>query len=159
MDGRKKRKKGGIQIRSMNEEALTKGQLPNPAMEEFLKKRMLSIMLCTDWVCAGTFVDHDWVSESTNSQHVEEVLGHGTGLRDWDSVRGTKEHVVVFSTYEVERNTGETRFEKEKYDEVVNMARNFETIWRRAYTKIVTVGVCGKRFYTQHTENGEWTKR
>ena len=26
-------------------EALTKGQLPDPAMEEYLKKRMLSIML------------------------------------------------------------------------------------------------------------------
>ena len=36
---------------------------------------MLSIMLCTNWVCAGTFVDHVWVSESTISQHVEEVLG------------------------------------------------------------------------------------
>ena len=42
-------------------EALTKGQIPNPAMEAYLKKRMLSIMLCTNWVCAGTFVDHEWV--------------------------------------------------------------------------------------------------
>ena len=56
-------------------EALTKGQIPNPAMEECLKKRLLSIMLCTNWVCAGTFVDHEWVSESTISQHVEEVMG------------------------------------------------------------------------------------
>ena len=36
---------------------------------------MLSIMLCTNWVRAGTFVDHEWVSESTISQHVEEVSG------------------------------------------------------------------------------------
>ena len=56
-------------------EALTKGQIPNPAMEEYLKKRMLSNMLCTNWVCAGTFVDHEWVSESTITQHVEEVMG------------------------------------------------------------------------------------
>ena len=55
-------------------EALTKGQKPNPAKEEYLKKRMLSIMLCANWVCAGTFVDHEWMSEGTNSQHVEEVL-------------------------------------------------------------------------------------
>ena len=54
--------------------ALTK-QIPNPAMEEYLKKRMLSIMLCTNRVCAGTFVDHEWVSESTISQHEEDILG------------------------------------------------------------------------------------
>ena len=48
-------------------EVLTKEQIPSPAMEEYLKKRMLSIMLCTNWVCAGTFVDHEWVSESTIS--------------------------------------------------------------------------------------------
>ena len=46
-------------------EALTQRQLPNPETEEFLKKRMMSIMLCMNWVCAGTFVDHEWVSEST----------------------------------------------------------------------------------------------
>ena len=31
-------------------------------------------MLCTNWVCAGTFVDHEWVSSSTNIQHEEELL-------------------------------------------------------------------------------------
>ena len=56
-------------------EALTKGQILNAAMEEYLKKRMLSIILCTNWVRAGTFVDHEWVSESTISQHLEEVMG------------------------------------------------------------------------------------
>ena len=43
-------------------------------MEEYLKKRMLSIMLCKNWVCAGTFAEHEWVSESTISQHEEEIL-------------------------------------------------------------------------------------
>ena len=56
-------------------DALTKGQIPNPAMEEYLKKRMLFIMLCTNWVCAGTFEDHEWVSESAISLHMEEVKG------------------------------------------------------------------------------------
>ena len=56
-------------------EALTKGKIQNPAIEEYLKKRMLSIMLCTNWVCAGTFVDHEWVSESTIAQHEVEILG------------------------------------------------------------------------------------
>ena len=38
-------------------------------------ERMMSIMLCTNRVCAGTFVDHEWVSASTIFQHVEEVIG------------------------------------------------------------------------------------
>ena len=42
---------------------------------EHLKKRMLSIMICTNWVCAGAFVDHDWVSERTIIQYEEEILG------------------------------------------------------------------------------------
>ena len=55
-------------------EALTGGQIPNPAMEEYLKKRMMSIMLCTNWVCAGTFVDHEWWSARTLIQQEEEIL-------------------------------------------------------------------------------------
>ena len=55
--------------------ALTKEQIQKPAMEEYLKKRMLSVMLRTNLVCAGTFIDHGWVSESTISQHEEEILG------------------------------------------------------------------------------------
>ena len=76
-------------------EALRKRQIPNPTMEEHLKKRMLSIMLCTNWVCAGTFVDHEWVSHSTLSPACERSDGHGTGLRNWYSVRGTMVHVMV----------------------------------------------------------------
>ena len=40
-----------------------------PEQEEYLKKRMLSIMICTNWVCAGVLVKHEWV------QHEEEILG------------------------------------------------------------------------------------
>ena len=43
-------------------------------MEEYLKKRMLSMMLCKNWVCAGTFVDDEWVSESTIAQHEDEIF-------------------------------------------------------------------------------------
>ena len=53
---------------------LTTGQILNLEMEEHLKKRMMSIKLCTNWVCAGIFEDHEWVSESTISQHVEELV-------------------------------------------------------------------------------------
>ena len=30
-----------------------------------LKRRILSVMLCVNWVCAGNFEGHEWVSEST----------------------------------------------------------------------------------------------
>ena len=38
---------------------MTGGQILNQEYEEYLKKRMMSNMLCTNWVCAGTFVDHE----------------------------------------------------------------------------------------------------
>ena len=31
-------------------------------------------MLCTNWVCAGTFVDHEWVSSRTIIQQEEEIF-------------------------------------------------------------------------------------
>ena len=48
---------------NFTKEAWTKGQKLGPEQEEYLKKRMLSSMICTNWVCAGVFVDHEWVSE------------------------------------------------------------------------------------------------
>ena len=36
---------------------------------------MMSFVLCMNWVCVGTFDDHEWVSEGTIAQHVEEVMG------------------------------------------------------------------------------------
>ena len=48
-------------------EALTGGQILNREQE-------MSIMLCTNCVCAGTFVDHGWVSSRTIIQQEEEIL-------------------------------------------------------------------------------------
>ena len=45
-------------------EVLTGGQMATTEME-----------LCVSWVCAGTFDDHEWVSESTIAQQEEEVKG------------------------------------------------------------------------------------
>ena len=44
-------------------------------MYEYLKRRMLSIMLCVNWVCEGAFDDHEWVSESTTALQEAEVMG------------------------------------------------------------------------------------
>ena len=56
-------------------EVLTRGQIPTPEKEEYLKRRMLSIMLCMNWVCAGIFDNHEWFSESTLSEQEAEVMG------------------------------------------------------------------------------------
>ena len=54
---------------------LTRGQIPTPEMEAYLLKETLDVQLCMNLVCAGAFDDHEWVSESTAAQHVEEVMG------------------------------------------------------------------------------------
>ena len=54
---------------------LTEWRKPTPEMQEYLKRRMLSIMLCVNWVCAGTFDDHEWASESTFAEQEEDVIG------------------------------------------------------------------------------------
>ena len=41
-------------------EALTVGQILDRVQEEYLRKHIMSIMLCTNWVCAGASVDHAW---------------------------------------------------------------------------------------------------
>ena len=78
MDG--KTKKDGwdpILPRAMwiyTKEALTGGQILNQEQEEYLKKRMMSIMLCTNWAFASTFVDHGWVSARTIIEQEEEFF-------------------------------------------------------------------------------------
>ena len=132
MDGRMKRKWVGSKFEACmwiyTKEALTKGQVPNLAMEEYLKKRMLSIMLCTNWVCAGTFVDHEWVSESTISQHVEEVLG-----MELDYEIGipcvVQRSMLWFSA-------------PSRLNGILQSTTRLST-WR-SWTQIVHVGVCGK---------------
>ena len=54
-------------------EALTGGQILDKEQEEYPKKRIMSIMHCTNWVCAGTSADHEWVSSSTIIQQEEEI--------------------------------------------------------------------------------------
>ena len=54
-------------------EALTRGQMLDRVQEEHLRKRIMSIMLCTNLVCAGAFVDHESVSSRTILQQEEEI--------------------------------------------------------------------------------------
>ena len=54
---------------------LTEWRKPTPEMQEYLKRRMLSIMLRANWVCAETFDDHESVSEGTIAEQEQEVMG------------------------------------------------------------------------------------
>ena len=98
-----------------------RGSTPNkrtnttPNMEEYLQRRMMSVMLCMN------FDDHEWVSESTITQHVEEVMGmeldYEIGILcvvQWCML-------WVFSTSEVESNIGKQRINIAVYHDAVNM--------------------------------------
>ena len=54
--------------------ALAGGQILDREQEEYLRKLIKSIMLCTNWVCAGAFVNHEWVTSRTIFQQEEEIL-------------------------------------------------------------------------------------
>ena len=55
-------------------DALIGGQMLDREQEEYLKKRIMPILLCANWVCVGTFVDHEWVSSRTIFQQKEKIL-------------------------------------------------------------------------------------
>ena len=54
-------------------EALTGELIFVRVQDEYLKKHIMSIVLCTNWVCAGAFVDHEWVSSRTIFQHTRSL--------------------------------------------------------------------------------------
>ena len=64
----------GNDVFDYTKEVLTGGQKLDRVQEEYLRNRIMSIMLCTNWVCAGAFVDHEWVSSRTIFQQEEEIL-------------------------------------------------------------------------------------
>ena len=92
-------------------EVLTKGPIHTLEMEEYLKRRTMSIMLCMKWVCADIFDDHEWVSESTVAQHVEEVMGMELDFSKIGSPCVVQWCMLwFFSTYKVESNIGKRFF-------------------------------------------------
>ena len=87
-------------------EALTGGQILDREQEEYPRKRTMSIILCTNWVFAGTFVDHEWVVVKDNFPAGGGHSKHGTGFQNRCSVRGTMEPTVVLSAHELESHLG-----------------------------------------------------
>ena len=50
-------------------------QILDRVQEEYLWKRIMSIVLCTNWVCVGAFVDHEWVSSRKIFQQSKLMWG------------------------------------------------------------------------------------
>ena len=50
-------------------------------LEKVLDRIPKQSNLCTNWVCAGTFDDHKWTSESIIAQHVQEVMYISLGCK------------------------------------------------------------------------------
>ena len=98
-------------------EALTGRQILDREQEEYLKKRMMSIMLCTNWVCAGAFIDHECVSSKTIFQQEEKFAWY------------KKDFWVFSATTNFNRILGSDLKVKE-YQEVVNNA-TMDSILRR----------------------------
>ena len=120
------------------------------------------MMLCAKWVCAGTFVDHEWVSESTISRHEEEILGmeldYGLGVpcvaqwsllwfssptrlneildMIWTSKSITKLSTLLLRTLFCDHLEGNTH---------THRGRACWHQWQRSYT--------------EHIRSGKWTKR
>ena len=90
---------------------------------------MMSIMQCTNWVCDGTFVDHEWVSESTISQHVEEVMG--MELDHKIGIPCVVQWCMLWFSAPTRLNRALERQDQKivKYHDVVNMA-NMDAIYR-----------------------------
>ena len=154
-------KLGGIQICHVHVDLHQKkhgqkNEYQNPAMEKYLKKRMMSIMLCTNWVCAGTFIDHEWVSESTISLHEEEILGMELdyGL---DVPCVVQWSLLWFSAPARLNKTLEQDLKIKKHHEGCQhcyYGRYFATIWRLTHSEVVHVDISGKR-PTQNTREVE----
>ena len=94
---------------------------------------MLSIMICTNWVCAGVFVDDEWVSEKTIVQHEQEILG--VELNYKIKVPCVVQWSLLWFSAPTELNNSLGREQKiKKYHEVVvdkrNYVCNFATVSR-----------------------------
>ena len=92
------------------------------------------------------------MSESTITQHEEEVMGMELITKSGIPCVVQWCMLVVFSTYKVELNIGKTRFKNQKNHEAVNMAitdASSRPFWRGAHTQIVHVGISGKGPYTK----------
>ena len=98
---------------------LTEGRMPISEMQEYLKRRMLSIMFCVNWVCEGAFDTHEWVSENTVDVQVEEVMG-----RDLDH----ELCITCVVQWSMLWFSASTRLNQTKEDDEIKMAKYHEVV-------------------------------
>ena len=92
---------------------LTGWQKPTPEIEEFLKRRLLSIVLRVNLVCAGTCDDHEWRLGKHNWR-ARRSDGRRIGLRKLCPVCGAMVHAVVLCTNTLKSNIGKPRNKNRK---------------------------------------------
>ena len=80
--------------------------------QEYMKRRMLSIMPGVNRVCEEAFEEHEWVSELTISMQEGRSVG-GSGLRNRYPLRGAVEHAVVLSALAV-KSINSRRWQKNR---------------------------------------------
>ena len=68
---------GGLKIRGVHVDIYTKAVLCDgqESTEEYLRRRLLSIMESVNWVCEEAFEGHEWVSGLTICMQEEYVFG------------------------------------------------------------------------------------
>ena len=141
-------------------EALTGGQILDREQEEYPRKRIMSIMLCTNWVCAGTFVDREWVSSRTIIQQEEEISSMALDFKidvpcvvQWSLLRfsaPTNLNRILVSDLEIQKVSRSRQW--------CHHGRYCETIQWSAHRS----RACGLRWpesYNVHTKREELIKR
>ena len=139
-------------------EALTGRQILDRVQEEYLRKRIMSIMLLLKLgLCRGAY---EWVSSRIIFQQEKEILSMALDF-NFDIPCVVQWNLLWFSApTDLNRILG-TELKIEKYYEVVNGAINgryCETIWRETHTEVVYVNLGGQSL-TTHTKREELIKK
>ena len=124
---------------------------------ENLRKRIKSIVLCTNWVCAGAFVDYECLTPRTIFQQEEdEILSMALDFKI-DVPCVVRWSLLWFSApTDLNRILG-TELKIEKYHEVVNgaiMDAIVKPFWRETQSEVVYANLGDQGPTAHHRERG-----
>ena len=129
--------------------ALPGGQILDKEQEEYLRKRVMSIMLCTKLgLCRYVRRSRMGVVKDNYPPGVGNFK-HGTGFHNRCPVCCTMEPSCISVPTNLNRILG-SDLKIQKCHEVVNHGRYCETIWKEAHTEVVHVDFGGWSL-TTHT--------
>ena len=115
----------------------------------------MPIMLCTNWVCARAFVDHEWVSSRAIFQQEDQILSMALDFKN-DVPCVVQWSLLWFSApTDLNRILGtELKIQKvPRSRQGCYHGRYCETIWRETHTEVVYVDQGGQS-PTTHKEKG-----